>query len=423
MLRHSGLCFTILYTLLLSIAHAFTWYVHPDSSLNSIQTGLDACVNNDTVLVGPGTYYENLVWPTTFGIRLVSEQGPDSTIIDGQQLDRVIFIPDIGNDYRGIINGFTITNGSKMNWIGGGIYCCADSFSITNNIIINNEAEAGGGIAAYQGIDNLFICNNTILDNESYDGGGIWLSWSGAVITGNIISGNVAHKGGGIHCENNSGNLVIRDNTISHNTADYDGGGIWIDNCADIIVVNNVIDSNELILTVIGEGGGICLNNFSTGTIDSCQITNNINSGVCCNNGAHPVLRYNTFEGNAKYGVENKDSNNIIDAEYNWWGDATGPYHPDSNPGGLGDTVSDYVDFIPWLDHPVGFYEETPVVRVLKTDHNFATIFRGPLILPEGEKCVVFDITGRAVKPEKIAPGIYFVEIDHEIVQKIIKVR
>jgi len=188
-------------------------------------------------------------------------------------------------------------------------------------------------------------------------------------------------------------------------------------------VINNVIDSNEIILTVTGEGGGIGLWNYSTGIIDSCQIINNINSGVCCNHGSQPTLHYNTIEGNTKYGVENKDSNNIIDAEYNWWGDTTGPYHPDSNPGGLGDTVSDYVDFIPWLDHPTGFYEESPVSRVLETDRLFSTIFRGPLVLPEGEKCVVFDITGRVVLPDKIKPGVYFVEIENRIVQKVIKIQ
>jgi hypothetical protein len=51
------------------------------------------------------------------------------------------------------------------------------------------------------------------------------------------------------------------------------------------------------------------------------------------------------------------------------------------------------------------------------------TIFRGPLRLPDGKKCKVFDITGRVVEPEKIQPGIYFVEIDGMVTQKVVKVR
>ncbi|MBN2391608.1 MAG: hypothetical protein JXR84_12860 [Anaerolineae bacterium] len=38
-----------------------------------------------------------------------------------------------------------------------------------------------------------------------------------------------------------------------------------------------------------------------------------------------------------------------VSPEHTWWGDATGPYHPIINPGGIGNQVSDNVDFIPWL--------------------------------------------------------------------------
>jgi YVTN family beta-propeller protein len=52
-----------------------------------------------------------------------------------------------------------------------------------------------------------------------------------------------------------------------------------------------------------------------------------------------------------------------------------------------------------------------------------ATIFRGPLQLPDGKKCKVFDITGRVVEPSKIQPGIYFIEIDGVVTQKVVKVK
>jgi hypothetical protein len=51
------------------------------------------------------------------------------------------------------------------------------------------------------------------------------------------------------------------------------------------------------------------------------------------------------------------------------------------------------------------------------------TIFREPLRLPEGKKCRVYDITGRIVEPDKIQPGIYFIEIDGVVTQKVVKVR
>ncbi len=51
------------------------------------------------------------------------------------------------------------------------------------------------------------------------------------------------------------------------------------------------------------------------------------------------------------------------------------------------------------------------------------TIFSGPLHLPEGKNCRVFDITGRVVEPDKITRGIYFIEVDGVVTQKVVKVR
>jgi len=41
-----------------------------------------------------------------------------------------------------------------------------------------------------------------------------------------------------------------------------------------------------------------------------------------------------------------------VNATYNWWGDASGPYHSVNNPAGTGDNVTDNVLFEPWLTEP-----------------------------------------------------------------------
>jgi len=51
------------------------------------------------------------------------------------------------------------------------------------------------------------------------------------------------------------------------------------------------------------------------------------------------------------------------------------------------------------------------------------TIFSGSLILPKAKKCKVFDIAGRVVMPDKIKAGIYFIEIDGQMTQKVVKIR
>lgn len=52
-----------------------------------------------------------------------------------------------------------------------------------------------------------------------------------------------------------------------------------------------------------------------------------------------------------------------------------------------------------------------------------SNIISGALHLPEGKKCRVFDVTGRVIEPTKITRGIYFLEIDNEIVRKVVKIR
>ena len=67
-------------------------------------------------------------------------------------------------------------------------------------------------------------------------------------------------------------------------------------------------------------------------------------------------------------------------------------------------------------------YEENKTSVIVNKEIT-STIFRGPLQLPEGTKCKVFDITGRAVDPSTMKPGIYFLEVDGVVVQKVVKIR
>ena len=68
--------------------------------------------------------------------------------------------------------------------------------------------------------------------------------------------------------------------------------------------------------------------------------------------------------------------------------------------------------------------EEETIIRHGKGQKTFGpTIFNGPLLLPEGKNCRVFDITGRVVMPERVKPGIYFIEVEGKIKQKVIKIR
>ena len=83
----------------------------------TIQAGLNATVSDDTVLVAPGTYVEQIWWAGTSvaqGVSLISEAGAPATIIDGGggtplQMDS----REGRNAVFGVIDGFTFTNGGR----------------------------------------------------------------------------------------------------------------------------------------------------------------------------------------------------------------------------------------------------------------------------------------------------------------------
>jgi uncharacterized delta-60 repeat protein len=80
-----------------------------------------------------------------------------------------------------------------------------------------------------------------------------------------------------------------------------------------------------------------------------------------------------------------------------------------------------------WYDYATIKYSPTGVAEnkltVKKGNEFITTIFNGPLQLPEGKKCKIYDITGRIVEPSKITRGIYFIEIDGVVTQKVVKIR
>jgi hypothetical protein len=84
--------------------------IHVPGDADSIAQALLMAGPYDTVLVAPGTYYVNLEWPSTAGIKLLSEGGPEVTILDGSDDVQVIGIyTDV--DTTTVVSGFTIQNG------------------------------------------------------------------------------------------------------------------------------------------------------------------------------------------------------------------------------------------------------------------------------------------------------------------------
>ena len=95
--------------------------------------------------------------------------------------------------------------------------------------------------------------------------------------------------------------------------------------------------------------GAVTLNNASP-TIKSCLFEANY-FGIISFNTSLPTITNCDFVGTDPtygYGVWNQTSTNTVTAENCWWNHNTGPKNATNNPGGLGERVSNYVDFTPW---------------------------------------------------------------------------
>ncbi|MHA1939978.1 MAG: PKD domain-containing protein, partial [Candidatus Thorarchaeota archaeon] len=62
------------------------------------------------------------------------------------------------------------------------------------------------------------------------------------------------------------------------------------------------------------------------------------------------------------YAIQNLKNFPVVNATDNWWGDPTGPYNANTNPGGQGNPVSDYVDFSNLALEPLCLIENRPPV-------------------------------------------------------------
>ncbi|MBP1655804.1 MAG: hypothetical protein H6Q31_405 [Bacteroidetes bacterium] len=266
------------------------------SQFPTIQAGIDASGNGDTVLVSDGTYIENIrfkgkkivvasTYLTTSDTSHISR-----TVIDGggavlgDSASVVYFIS--GEDTTSVLCGFTVRGGKGTSILGemtGGGVLCLSGARLVRNIITGNALTLpggriwGAGVAAERGqmliMEQNIVTGNTM--SGTYGGGaGVEVYNMSAIIRNNIIIDNtVTTQGpgsacfaGGVMCEwgtfSVEGNLIARNSVLAPTAPQhlsYGGGVLVRDGVLQFRnnrVVGNVIQTSN---TTCAYGGGICL--------------------------------------------------------------------------------------------------------------------------------------------------------------------
>jgi serine protease len=162
------------------------------SDFPTIQAAIDAAADGDSIVVAAGIYLEHLDFLGK-AIRLVSEDGPATTVIDGTDNGPVMTIRATGRDET-LIDGFTITHGQGP-WGGGITLEFGGSPTIRGNWFIANQQAAGGFGAAIGGngasplVDSNYFEGNSC-DDQHLSGVLAFVNGSSARIINNVLYGN-----------------------------------------------------------------------------------------------------------------------------------------------------------------------------------------------------------------------------------------
>ena len=261
------------------VLNAGATILHVPGSFSTIQLAINASSHGDTIVVSPGTWYENInfrgkkILLTSLYYLTSDTTYILSTIINGSNpvhpdtASCVIF--NSGEDSTAILQGFTITQGHGTKWLdihgaglyreGGGILIELSSPTVRHNMITNNFAtnvtgvtsSGGGGIRIGDG--NPTIYGNLISYNQGRYGAGIVLNYTGCKIRNNIICYNTGGQefngGSGIWIYDNLGTTpkIIENNTIADNYSSVASftGGISVWSTTNVFIRNNIIRANH----------------------------------------------------------------------------------------------------------------------------------------------------------------------------------
>ena len=231
----------------------------------TIQAAIDAAATGDTVLVSPGTYYENL-GITSKQITLTSSDGPAKTFLDGRGTDAVLTIA-YNSNLNTTVSGFTIQNGLGKGSSVAGIGVNDAGATISGNVFRDNTGAnpsiPAANISVFSG--KVHVLGN-IISTRPAAGGAACAGVNGVQI---LFDGDAGNEGGSFVPS------VISGNTIEGDGSRCSGNGI-LANFADSEQIENNVLRGNLYGMILGGDGAVVRQNL---------VYNNVSGGIRISHG------------------------------------------------------------------------------------------------------------------------------------------
>jgi hypothetical protein len=250
-------------------------------SFATIQEGLDAASDGDIVLVKPGSYSGEGNRDLSFGpknLRLIGEDGPAATIIDGESVagHRAFNFQGTHQDTTCIIEGFTIRRFRLADTSPGAAVRVEDTTcpKFVDLVIEDNTAAyTGGGMYVNIGSDPV-LAGVTFRTNEAGGaGGGLYCATSSPRLRDCLFLENAAQAhGGGLYVSIGSSPVFWR-TRFEGNATNGDGGGAYVFRASPSFALCAFIGNSA------SEGGGACSSGPSMGVFLRCTFAMNAASG------------------------------------------------------------------------------------------------------------------------------------------------
>lgn len=207
---------------------------------------------------------------------------------------------------------------------GGGIQNFGD-MTITNSLIKGNSAvRFSGGIGIDAPLKTVSISNTSIVSNTSRDGGGIYNRNAATIVSGSIITGNIANdRGGGIFNNRPVAVMTVTNTIIDNNFARISGGGVHNNLEATLTVLNSSIANNSVNTNENSiEGGGGLRNDRGKVAMQNTTVSGNTSRTGVTNRGwmtlTHVTIANNSIANVIGVGLQNYEPLTVTEPSQLW---------------------------------------------------------------------------------------------------------